>query len=184
MHVCRAPLFWTLICHPCSGHVNKCAIRNPHSYVFEHAYASFNDLKMADFDSVLILAILQVNGHVRFNGDCVNDDHIHNHCSASLAPHPCLTVWRYKLADFKRPNDLIYDWDTDELLDPTSYIQWSWETLKAAFLDVMKQCIPKSVLPQKWNLPWLTWKRSYSLSEDETTFMKPTQAMAFGLGPI
>ena len=69
-------------------------------------------------------------------------------CSARLVPHPCRTVWRYKLADFERSNDLRCDWDTDELLDPTS-IQRSWETLKPAFLDVMEQCITKSVLPQK-----------------------------------
>lgn len=77
------------------------------------------------------------------------------HCNAPSVSHPRRTVWRYKLADFERANELLCDLDVDELLDPTS-IQRSWDKLKAAFLDVMEQCIPKSVLPQKRSLPWLT----------------------------
>ena len=89
-----------------------------------------------------------------------NSDHLGlllsmKHCSGPSVSHPRRTVWRYKLADFERANDLICDLDVDELLN-SSNIQQSWENLKAAFLDVMEQCIPKAVLPQKRNLPWLT----------------------------
>ena len=77
------------------------------------------------------------------------------HCNAPTVSHPRRTVWRYKYADFDQANELLCDLEVDEILDPTS-IQRSWEKLKAAFLDVMEQCIPKAVLPQKRSLPWLT----------------------------
>ena len=32
----------------------------------------------------------------------------------------------------------------------------SWKRFKSAFLDVMEQCTPRSVLPARKNLPWLT----------------------------
>ena len=64
-------------------------------------------------------------------------------------------MWRYNLADFDRANELLCELEIDELLDPAS-IHRSWVNLKTAFLDVMEQCIPKSVLPQKRSLPWLT----------------------------
>ena len=35
-------------------------------------------------------------------------------------------------------------------------IQISWKRFKSTFLDVMEQCIPRSVLPVRNNLPWLT----------------------------
>ena len=35
-------------------------------------------------------------------------------------------------------------------------IQKSWKRFKSAFMDVMEQCIPRSVLPARKNLPWLT----------------------------
>lgn len=89
-----------------------------------------------------------------------NSDHLGlsllmKHCNAPSVSHPRRTVWRYNLADFDRANELLCDLEINELLDPAS-IQRSWENLKAAFLDVMEQCIPKSVLPQKRSLPWLT----------------------------
>ena len=77
------------------------------------------------------------------------------HCNAPSVSHPRRTVWRYNLADFDRANELLCELEIDELLDPAS-IQRSWVNLKTAFLDVMEQCIPKSVLPQKQSLPWLT----------------------------
>ena len=82
-----------------------------------------------------------------------NSDHLGlllsmKHCSAPSVSLPRRTVWRYKFADFERANELLCDLDVNEVLDPSS-IQQSWAKLKAMFLDVMEQCIPKSVLPQK-----------------------------------
>ena len=91
------------------------------------------------------------------------------HCNVPSVSHPRRTMWRYNLADFDRANKLLCDLEIDELLDPAS-IQRSWKNLKAAFLDVMEQCIPNSVLPQKRRLPWLT--REYNLSKNETTFTR------------
>jgi len=61
---------------------------------------------------------------------------------------PCRSVRRYKHADFDRANELLCDMD----LNPYD-IQMSW---KPTFLDVMEQCIPRSVLPVRNNLLWLT----------------------------
>ena len=65
------------------------------------------------------------------------------HCSAPSVSLPRRTVWRYKFADFERANELLCDLDVNEVLDPSS-IQRSWAKLKAIFLDVIEQCIPKS----------------------------------------
>lgn len=59
------------------------------------------------------------------------------------------------IADFEQANDLLCDIEFNDVLDPCD-IQKSWIQLKATFLDVMEQCIPRSALPQRHNLPWLT----------------------------
>ena len=64
---------------------------------------------------------------------------------------PHCRVWRYEHADFQRANEMLCDLDLNNILDPTD-IQTSWLCFKTAFLDVMEQCIPQSVVP---NLPWL-----------------------------
>ena len=58
-------------------------------------------------------------------------------------------------ADFDRTNELLCDMDLDTILNPYD-IQMSWKRFKSAFLDVMEQCIPRSVLLARNNLPWLT----------------------------
>ena len=68
---------------------------------------------------------------------------------------PRRRVWRYKHADFDRANELLCDVDLDNILNPY-HIQMSWKRFKSTFLDVMEQCIPRSVLPARNSLPWLT----------------------------
>ena len=86
-----------------------------------------------------------------------NSDHLGlllmNHCNVPTVFHPRRTVWRYKFADFDRANET---WKLTKYLIQPDTIQWSWEKLKAAFLDVMEQCIPKALLPQRRSIPWLT----------------------------
>ena len=64
-------------------------------------------------------------------------------------------VWQYKHADFERANDLLCDIDLDDVLNPAD-IQLSWSHFKAIFMDIMEQCIPRTVLPERKNLPWLS----------------------------
>jgi len=40
------------------------------------------------------------------------------------------------------------------MLDPSN-IQISWSHFKTTFLDIMEKCIPRAVLPNRKNLPWL-----------------------------
>ena len=44
----------------------------------------------------------------------------------------------------------------EQFSGPYTDIQTSWLRFKTAFLDVMEQCIPRSVVPNRQNLPWLT----------------------------
>ena len=64
-------------------------------------------------------------------------------------------VWRYNHADFDRANELLCDLDLNDIFDHTN-IQTSWLQFKCAFLDVMAQCIPRSVVTTRKNLPWLS----------------------------
>ena len=70
-------------------------------------------------------------------------------------PTPRRRVWRYKHADFEKANELLCDLDLENILEPTN-IQVSWSNFRSAFLDVMEQCIPRSVIPDRRNLPWLS----------------------------
>ena len=66
-------------------------------------------------------------------------------------------VWQYKHADFEKAKNLLLDIDIDKLL-VTSDIQLSWTCFKHTFLDIMERCIPRTVLPNRRNLPWLNKK--------------------------
>jgi len=41
--------------------------------------------------------------------------------------------------------------ELEEMLDPSN-IQISWSRFKTTFLDIMEQCIPRAVLPNRKNL--------------------------------
>ena len=49
---------------------------------------------------------------------------------------------------------MLCDAELEEMLDPSN-IQISWSHFKTTFLDIMEQCIPRAVLPNRKNLPWL-----------------------------
>ena len=78
-------------------------------------------------------------------------------CSANKPDVVCLVeTWlcmdildmeRYKHADFDKANKLLCDMDLDKILNAD--IQTKWKRFRSAFLDVMKQCIPRSVLRQE-----------------------------------
>ena len=54
-----------------------------------------------------------------------------------------------------KANELLCDMDLDKIPNPYD-IQMSWKRFKSAFPDVMEQCILRSVLLARNNLPWLT----------------------------
>ena len=88
-----------------------------------------------------------------------NSDHLGllvnlKHHSTSSIPSHRRCVWRYHHADFERANNLLCDVELEEMLDPSN-IQISWSRFKTTFLDIMEQCIPRAVLPNRKNLPWL-----------------------------
>ena len=70
-------------------------------------------------------------------------------------PPCCRSVWRYNRADFDLANELLCETDFEQILVPGD-IQASWIQFKTVFLDIMEQCIPSAVLPDRHNLPWLT----------------------------
>ena len=64
---------------------------------------------------------------------------------------PHRRVWKYKHA----ANEMLWGMNLNDILDLND-IQTSWLCFKTAFLDVVEQCIPRSVVPNRQNLPWLT----------------------------
>ena len=63
-------------------------------------------------------------------------------------------IWNYKLANWDKANDLINDFDWDELLSDD--INKSWSNWCEKFLSIMNHCIPRRKLPPRKNLPWLS----------------------------
>ena len=59
------------------------------------------------------------------------------------------------MQNFEIANDLLCETNFDEILDPTD-VPRRGSQFKAVFLEIMEQCVPKAVLPQRRNLPWLT----------------------------
>ena len=69
--------------------------------------------------------------------------------------NPRRQVWHYNRADFNLAIDLLSDRNLDALIEPSD-VNLSWSKWKYSFLEVMDICIPKSYLPKRHNLPWLT----------------------------
>ena len=91
-----------------------------------------------------------------------NSDHFglhvcikHTSDTTQYTPTTCRKIWRYKHADFNRANDLLMDVDLESIINPYD-IQSTWSNWKKIFLDIMDECIPTSILPNRKNLPWLT----------------------------
>ena len=66
------------------------------------------------------------------------------------------TVWIYNHADWDRANELIENCDWDALQGKDINESWSNWTRCGKFLLIMEECIPKKVLPQRRNIPWLS----------------------------
>ena len=58
------------------------------------------------------------------------------------------------------------------MLDPSN-IQISWSRFKTTFLDIMEQCIPRAVLPNRKNLPWLIKEIIQLIRKRNLYFKKP-----------
>ena len=91
-----------------------------------------------------------------------NSDHFglhvcikHTSDTTQYTPTTRRKIWRYKHADFNRANDLLMDVDLESIINPYD-IQSTWSNWKKIFLDIMDECIPTSILPNRKNLPWLT----------------------------
>ena len=103
---------------------------------------------MSCFSTCSVIPQLANSDHL---GLCVTMKYQHE----SSFPTRRRRVWQYKHADFERANDLLCDLEIDSIIDPSN-IQLSWLQFKSAFLDVMEQCFPTTVLPnRRRNLPWL-----------------------------
>ena len=65
-------------------------------------------------------------------------------------------IWRYNYADWDKAHDLLEDVDWDSLLLQVSDIDQAWLIWKDTFLSIMNECIPRAILPNRVNRPWLT----------------------------
>ena len=135
-----------------------------HDQLFTHPGSGFTHPFDFIYKPSLIDLVFVSNMHF-FSKCCTihelsNSDHYGlcltiRHCYISPGSTPHRTVWRYNFANFDLSNDLLCNTDFNEILDPSD-IQESWTRFRETFLAVMEQCIPKSVLPQRRNLPWLS----------------------------
>ena len=90
-----------------------------------------------------------------------NSDHLglmvtlkHQHVAPISIPRR--RVWRYSTLTLTGLTSCYVIWiRMGTILNPYD-IQMSWKRFKYAFLDVMEQCIPRSVLLARNNVPWLT----------------------------
>jgi len=69
----------------------------------------------------------------------------------SILPH-AVKYGDISMLTFNRANDLLMDIDLETIID-TNDIRLIWSNWKKIFLDIMDECIPTSVLPNRENLP-------------------------------
>jgi len=63
-------------------------------------------------------------------------------------------IWLYKHADWHKAHELIEGTNWDSLL--VDDVDISWENWMKHFLEIMAECIPQRLLPNRRNLPWLS----------------------------
>ena len=99
--------------------------------------------------------------------------------AAKRPPQYPRSIWRYDHADFELANELLSQVHMDSILieDDTTT---SWARWEKMFLEIMKQCIPQSVLPKRKNLPWLS-KSIIQLMRKRDTFQARRQGWCRGV---
>ena len=80
-------------------------------------------------------------------------------------------VWQYHHADFDRASHLLSQLDLDNLFCDAD-IDTCWDRWKTSFLDIMDSCIPKSTLPDKRSVPWLTKEVVQAIRKRDYYFKK------------
>ena len=63
-------------------------------------------------------------------------------------------IWLYKHADWNKAHELIEGTNWDSLL--VDDVNTSWENWMKHFMEIMNECIPQRLLPNRHNLPWLS----------------------------
>ena len=74
-------------------------------------------------------------------------------CSSQQVLSHKRIVWRYASADWDKAKDLIDTFDWDSLVSDD--MNWYWSQWCAAFLSIMRECVPSAILPPQKNLLWL-----------------------------
>lgn len=82
-------------------------------------------------------------------------------------------VWRYD-HDFQTANELLETVDWESLI--VDDIDVAWQNWEKTFMNIMDQCVPKTTLPAKKNLPWLSKELTKSVPETWHTNMQRTVA--------
>jgi len=90
--------------------------------------------------------------------------------------HPCkTTVWKYCDANLPRAKCLIQDISWSSLLSDD--IDESWENWKCAFLNVIKQCVPKAEYRCRKSLPWINNRIISAITRRDKAFHKHKRTM-------
>ena len=88
-----------------------------------------------------------------------------NHGFVENAPKNYQGIWRYANADFQAANQLLEAVDWESLI--VDDIDVAWQSWEREFMGVMHQCVPKSTLPAKKNLPWLSRELTTSIRSQD-----------------
>ncbi len=84
---------------------------------------------------------------------------------------PRRSVWCYTLGDFQKACELLRDVDWTSLLRCDD-VDECWSKWHNQFIDVMTQCIPRKLLPQKKNLPWINQPLLAAIRRRNSLFKK------------
>ena len=86
------------------------------------------------------------------------------------------TIWRYDHADFQTANELLENVDWESLIVDDIDVAWqNWET---KFMSIMDQCVPKTTLPAKKNLPWLSKELTKSIRARNSAYKRAKRTRA------
>ena len=89
-------------------------------------------------------------------------------------PNKPRKIWRYNHGNFSLANDLLCELDPDSIVvegDPNA----TWINWRNSFLKIMQSCIPRSSLPKRKSLPWLS-KHIIQLMRKRNMYFKKSKS--------
>ena len=89
-------------------------------------------------------------------------------------------MWRYSFADWDETCEMIEATNWMALLNHSD-IDQSWLDWKNAFMNIMKECIPKTTILPRRNRPWLTKRLRQTIRRKNALYKRAKATINFSV---